>query len=323
MSRWFLGNSGVCMIRWFKQLDEVLRGDAVRDGGLDRGVGQVSLTGLTVVAIVLNGVYGLSVGSFTVIRTGGEQWIQMVASAVKLPMLFGLTLLVTLPSLYVFSALVGARLRIGAVCRLLTAMVGVVAAVLASFAPIVVFFGISTTSYPFMKLLIVAMCGVAGLLGLAFLLRTLQTLVMEGAGGESVAGSMGVESKLDTVNPTVAAAAAAKRSASVVPQVAPVAEPAGGVAAARPGDADKTTPTPAGTPMGDEAKIQLEVESGDRRAGRVFRVWVLLFAVVGMQMSWILRPFIGHPDLEFAWFRGRESNFFTDVLDAIGKIMGL
>lgn len=301
------------MIRWFKQLDEVLRRDAVRDGGLEGGPGRVSLRGLTVVAIVLNAVYGLSVGSFTVIRTGGEQWMQMVASAVKLPMLFGLTLLVTLPSLYVFSALVGARLRLGAVCRLLTAMVGVVAAVLASFAPIVVFFGISTTSYPFMKLLIVAMCGVAGLLGLAFLLRTLQALVIAESSVEELGKSLGVMPKHDAINPAAAAADTAKRPTSVAAQAAVTARI----------DGENPTSSDPVTPMRDDVSVQSEAEPSDRRAGRVFRVWVLLFAVVGMQMSWILRPFIGHPNLEFAWFRGRESNFFTDVLDAIGKLMGI
>jgi hypothetical protein len=38
-----------------------------------------------------------------------------------------------------------------------------------------------------------------------------------------------------------------------------------------------------------------------------------MYAVVGAQMGWILRPFIGSPDLPFELFRERQSNFFQAV----------
>ena len=47
-----------------------------------------------------------------------------------------------------------------------------------------------------------------------------------------------------------------------------------------------------------------------------------LRAPVGMQMSWVLRPFLGHPDLEFTWFRPRSSSFIEAVLAAFRKLMG-
>jgi hypothetical protein len=46
---------------------------------------------------------------------------------------------------------------------------------------------------------------------------------------------------------------------------------------------------------------------------QVFRIWILLYALVGAQMGWVLRPFIGDPHTPFAWFRAREANFFLDV----------
>lgn len=49
----------------------------------------------------------------------------------------------------------------------------------------------------------------------------------------------------------------------------------------------------------------------------VFRVWAVLYGVVGAQMAWIMRPFIGAPDLPFELFRERESNFFGAVLEAL------
>jgi hypothetical protein len=52
----------------------------------------------------------------------------------------------------------------------------------------------------------------------------------------------------------------------------------------------------------------------------VFRVWVLVFGVVGAQMSWVLRPFVGSPDMPFSWLRARESNFFVDVVRALSEL---
>jgi hypothetical protein len=40
-------------------------------------------------------------------------------------------------------------------------------------------------------------------------------------------------------------------------------------------------------------------------------------------MSWVLRPFIGNPDLPFTWFRARESNFFIDVAVSFGRLLGI
>lgn len=108
-------------------------------------------------------------------RRGPSLW-QVVASAVKVPALFAPTLLVTFPSLYVFNALVGSRLRADSVLRLLVAALAVTVAVPASLGSIVAFFSVSTTSYPFMVLLNVAVFAASGLLGMAFLLQTLYRL---------------------------------------------------------------------------------------------------------------------------------------------------
>ena len=52
----------------------------------------------------------------------------------------------------------------------------------------------------------------------------------------------------------------------------------------------------------------------------VFVCWIVLFALVGAQMSWVLRPFIGNPNQPFEWFRSRESNFFEAVGRALGHL---
>jgi hypothetical protein len=59
----------------------------------------------------------------------------------------------------------------------------------------------------------------------------------------------------------------------------------------------------------------------DDHTRTVFRCWVVLFALVGAQMGWVLRPFIGRPELPFEWFRDRNSNFFAAVLRALGELL--
>lgn len=56
------------------------------------------------------------------------------------------------------------------------------------------------------------------------------------------------------------------------------------------------------------------------QARRVLGVWCLVYGVVGAQMGWLLRPFLGAPDLPFALFRAREDNVLIGVLRTIGKL---
>jgi len=58
----------------------------------------------------------------------------------------------------------------------------------------------------------------------------------------------------------------------------------------------------------------------DPRVRTIFRIWVVVFGLVGAQMSWVLRPFIGDPHKGFTFFRPRDSNFFAAVFDALHKL---
>ena len=261
------------MLKWFKQLDQILRGDVTRMSLLTEGQIKTPVAGLSVAVVLLGVFYGLCMGSFTMIRTAGEAYMQLIASAVKLPMLFFLTLAVTFPSLYVFNALIGTRLSVLSAMRLLIAALGVMLAVLASLGPIVVFFALSTKSYPFMILLNVATGTIAGALGLGFLMRTLDRLVI-------------IQEGLETKQP------------KPEPQA----------------NTGQQAPPPITNPTGP---LDRAGEMTTRRAKRVFRVWTTVFALVGAQMSWVLRPLIGSPALPFEWFRQRESNFFLAVLHSL------
>lgn len=280
------------MFKAFRQLDEILRGDATQLSSLENGQIELPLRGLLLVMILLGVVAGLCIGSFNLLHplaedaviTSHDAWMQTFASAVKLPLLFFLTLLITFPSLYVFNALVGSRLKLLSVLKLLVASIAVMLSVVASLGPIVVFFSLCTSSYSFMKLLNVAATGIAGLLGLAFLLRTLHRLVII------------QENKL------IAEAAAAAPP--------PLVE----------------IPTPPVSPDVMQAKRLSALDrygQTHRKAKSVVRIWTLVFGLVGAQMSWVLRPFIGSPYLPFEWFRDRESNFFLAVIQALQHLLSI
>jgi len=266
------------MKRWWRDLDRILRGETTGLSAMRRKSVEFELDGLSAVLVFLAMVYGACMGCFALLKAGGPSYWQMISSMLKVPALFFLTLVVTFPSLYVFNALIGSRLGMGTLLRLLVSALAVMVAVLASLGPIVAFFSLSTTSYEFMKILNVLTFGVSGLLGLTFLLRTLERL--SAAPPEPVAG---------------------ENAASAPP-------PGGGEA-----------PGPALEPPGALDRLDLHVLGPNVKT--VFRCWVILFGLVGAQMSWVLRPFIGNPKLPFVGFRGRESNFFEAVWRAIASLL--
>ena len=277
---------------WWRNLDRILRGEATSPSLLARGTIDVRVGGLTVVLVVLAMAYGASMGIFSLFRPGGTV-LQLVASTLKVPALFALTLLVTLPSLYVSNALVGSRLTVDVTLRLLVAALGVMLAVLGALGPIVAFFSISTESYAFALLMNVAAFAAAGLLGCLFLLQTLQRL---------------------SVPP-----GSRPRTDSELP-------PEDGVAPPLPGPAELAIPAELEVegPGLNSALGALDSPEGQvlhHHVKTVFRCWVFLFGLVGAQMGWVLRPFLGNPGVPFAWFRPRESNFFQAVWRAFVSLV--
>ena len=261
------------MLNAIRSLDRVLRGEATRPADLARGTVDVPLGGLAAVILALAVGYGLCMGAFALVGRWGtprftDGLLQIASSGVKVPALLVLTLMVTGPSLYVFNALLGSRLPLLALLRLLTASVGVATALLASFGTILVFFSVSTESYAFIVLLNVVLFAVSGTLGLGFLLQTLHRLAV--------------------VTP---------------PDVEPMTVAGEGDPARPPGPLDRLDRT-------------RELNS----VRRMFRIWVVVFGLVGAQMSWVLRPFILAPNATFAVFRHRESNFFAAVLNKVGDL---
>ncbi|MFO0831047.1 MAG: hypothetical protein U0637_04290 [Phycisphaerales bacterium] len=287
-------------------LDALLRGartshDAVSAAGFD-----LPMRAFFPLAIALGAVYGFFMGWYAVLRTWGKPnatdgMMQLLACIVKVPALFFCTLVVTFPSLYVFNSLVGCRLSFRATLRLLVATIVVNLAVASSLGPIIAFFTFSTESYHFMQLLNVAMLAIAGGISLGFLLRSLRRYQQFLSDADYLRRTTGG----GTVDPEMPQSVQAMSQARehVREKFPEDAAFAAAAAAAR------------------DRRIREEQLAGDP-AGTIFKVWVVIYALVGAQMGWILRPFVGHPALPFEWFRPRSGNFFMSVVHAIGELFG-
>lgn len=273
------------MIEWLKELDDLLRGRKSDADLIAKGTEHIPLKKFVFLGVVLGLIYGLFMGLYSVLNCERGGFEQMIASGVKTPALFLLTLIVTFPSLYVFSALLGARLDPLSALKFLVAAITVNLAILASFAPITGFFTLTTPDYHFIKILNVFFFAVAGVMGLKFLMKLLNTM-------EAVHSAE--------------AAAASRENGQEAPAVGAV-------------DDAVELPSFSRARYSRTAMRTDDPDDATARGARIFRVWLVLYMLVGAQMGWVLRPFIGAPHLEFTWFREREANVFIDILRTIGS----
>jgi hypothetical protein len=55
----------------------------------------------------------------------------------------------------------------------------------------------------------------------------------------------------------------------------------------------------------------------------MLRVWLVIYAFVGIQMAWVLRPFIGKPELPTQFFRGEQwGNAYVELVKIIWRAVG-
>jgi hypothetical protein len=52
----------------------------------------------------------------------------------------------------------------------------------------------------------------------------------------------------------------------------------------------------------------------------IFKIWIIIFAFVSMQLAWNLRPFVGSKDLPFELFREKEGNFYLAIIKSISDL---
>lgn len=185
---------------------------------------------LGVGVIVAYAVYGCSMG----ITRGG---FPAAISALKLPLLYTLTLAVCLPCFYVLNSIFGPGLHIRSCLRLLLLAVSANAVALLSYAPVSFFFSFTTSTatdsgYRFMLLMHVAVFAVAGALSVGIIAMIFRQ-------------------------------AALLRRVPLRPAF--------------------------------------------------FSVFALVYGIVGMQMAWVLRPWVGSWMIDYRPFRPIESSIFETL----------
>lgn len=197
------------------------------------------ISALLIASGVCFAVYGAIIGA-----SASPQ--QAAASAVKLPILYLLTMLICFPTLFLFNVFFGAIQSFRQQFTLLLTAVAVISVLLVGFAPVTLFFLITAHNYQFFKLLNVGIFTITGVIGVTFFYQAMQRM-------------------------------------------------AGDEAASAPGQAFRT---------------------------RILRFWLVLYAFVGSQLGWTLRPFFGAPGSPFELFRNIQGNFYVDIGKALAEIFG-
>ncbi|MCZ7572166.1 MAG: hypothetical protein M5U01_26745 [Ardenticatenaceae bacterium] len=232
--------------------------DGIRDG---QALG-IKIRAMLISSIAFLMVYGGVMGST-------HSLAQTISSALKLPALFLVTLLICLPTLYFFNVLFGSSQSLAQNFALILTAVTVTSVLLLSFAPITLFFMLTSSNYQFFKLLNVAIFAITGVIGVTFLYQGMTYI---------------------STNDELAALAA--------------------------------LPTESLDEQARANELRRQAETGRQARKRILQLWVLVYAFVGTQMAWTLRPFFGAPGLPFEPFRQLGGNFYTNILASLAEVFG-
>lgn len=126
--------------------------------------------------VTLSGLYGLTMGASALTVDWQRGLLQMLTSAVKVPALYILSVVVSYPVLYIVIVLMGSRLRFSQILTLILLALTMNSMLLASCAPIVLFFVFTGSSYAFVKLLHVAIFAFSSCWAMMALWQGLRTM---------------------------------------------------------------------------------------------------------------------------------------------------
>ncbi len=131
-----------------------------------------------VISIVMAAIYGAVMGATNLLQASvmdrTDKFMLIGVTAVKVPVLFLLTLFIVLWPIYISNAFEGSRLSFRRMVVVMLSSTAVMSTMLASMATVALFFSLTSTNYHFMKVLHVAFFIYAGVTGLGWLLRSLQ-----------------------------------------------------------------------------------------------------------------------------------------------------
>ncbi|MEO1446162.1 MAG: actin-binding WH2 domain-containing protein [Cyanobacteria bacterium J06635_11] len=131
---------------------------------------ETKIASLLVASSFFFAVYGAIVGSYS----GG---LQIISSAIKLPALYLITLIICIPTLYFFDILFGSKLDFKQYVTMALTSVSVISVLLFSFAPVVLFFLISVQGYNFFLLLNVLIMTITGAIGVRLFYKGMRDMV--------------------------------------------------------------------------------------------------------------------------------------------------
>jgi hypothetical protein len=231
------------MVGLLRRADSILRGAPLSSGARvgeaeNEGVGEAAtLRRLASVLLAFGLFYGAVMGTFGGIT--GERLLQVLFSAVKVPLLLVATFALSLPSFFVLNTLLGVRDDFRDALRAITATQAALTVVLASLAPCTVLWYASSADYQSAILFNALMFGIASVASQWHLRRLYAPLIAR-----------------------------------------------------------------------------------DPRHRVLLRVWLVVFAFVGIQMGWLLRPFIGNPGEPVRFLREDAwGNAYLTVLQMIGNTL--
>jgi hypothetical protein len=236
------------------------------------------ITSLLVASSAFFAVYGAIIGA-------SSGWQQVISSAIKLPALYLITLLICLPTLYFFDILFGSKLTFGQYAALILTTVSVISVLLFSFAPVTLFFLISIHDYNFFLLFNVAIFTITGLVGVKMFYQGMR---------------------------------------SVTTNALPAEDRYADEAAYDEHSIDDFLPVDAISKVVKHSDDRLKVDDGlQKTRTRLLQLWLVLYAMVGCQLGWTLRPFFGAPTEPFQLFRALEGNFYGQVWRSLLTLFGV
>jgi hypothetical protein len=112
-------------------------------------------------------IYGIVMGSY-------NSFLQAISSGIKVPLLFSLAILVCFPAFYVIQNVLGSRLGVWQMLKIILSGFVLTSLIMVSFSTIVIFFLITGDNYAFLKLLHVGIFGLSTMFGMKTILEALQ-----------------------------------------------------------------------------------------------------------------------------------------------------
>lgn len=171
------GGSNGAVFGFFRLLDELLRRrDTFFEEVFNGQRVWVRIKWFLVAIVVLSGFYGGAMGAIGFSAELQKGALQLLTSAAKVPALFLLSLAICLPALYIVLVLMGAKLSFAQTLALILLALALNSVLLASCAPIVLFFTVTGSDYHFIKLLHVAVFGFSGFWAMKALWQGLWTM---------------------------------------------------------------------------------------------------------------------------------------------------